>query len=578
MHRPPRPLSPAASRAPLPLPGLRPGVVMIGEGDEAELRDLQLGQVVRLGEVASVIVGLLDGTRDAEALLVDAGRALGEELNPMGLVELLQALDRRALLDTPRARVVVAQGLVRADIAALQRLSRRARLVKTWTAAEGGADRLDGVRMAEKSQFACHSCTRCCSEQHLLGPLTRAERDVILEGFAARGDATGSDPSNFIPLPTGAAQPVYLLRPRDGRCSYLGPDRLCRVHRDLGIDSKPSVCRLFPFRCVRTSVGWEAGLTLSCPTVAAGDGPDPRPEILATLEALRGVPRQLLEAPTVVPLVPGVSVSWQVFREWETDALARIQDEAVDPARAWLQAVSSFSRMIDRGTVDPDFESTITTQAPGKPEQEPASGSGDFVPAMGLGTLADRAPEAADILLRELALWAELLVGLEAADPMALRRFRSGVLRVRAALGFSPEAAPVLAEMARIDLRQKRAAQPQGSSLPSAADIGVLPTDPMIPAVTCGGSPAVQRRFLAQEIMGKRLLEYGTAGRGLVALTLYLALLRLPELPGDELHPRVEDVAYLVHHPQLSDIIDTRAVVRATEGRPGLHASLLQLK
>jgi len=77
--------------------------------------------------------------------------------------------------------------------------------------------------------------------------------------------------------------------------------------------------------------------------------------------------------------------------------------------------------------------------------------------------------------------------------------------------------------------------------------------------------------------MQKRPLEYGTAGRGLLALSVFLAVLRLEELPGDEMHPRLEDLAYLIHHPQLTDIIDTRAVVRATDGRPGLHAALLGL-
>ena len=49
----PRYLSPDDSASSLPLPGLRPGVALIGEGDDAELRDLRLGQVVKLGEVAT---------------------------------------------------------------------------------------------------------------------------------------------------------------------------------------------------------------------------------------------------------------------------------------------------------------------------------------------------------------------------------------------------------------------------------------------------------------------------------------------------------------------------------------------
>ena len=576
MRRHYRALSPAGSRAPLPLPGLRPGVVMVGEGDDAEIRDLQLGQVVKLGEVASIIVALLDGTRDAEALLNDAGRALGEELNPMGLVELLQALDRRALLDTPRARVVVAQGLVRADIAALQRLAKRSKILRAYDAGKEAGGGIETLRMADGSAFACHSCNRCCSEQHLLGPLTRTERDVILEGFDALDDHTGSDPSNFIPLPTAASEPVYLLRPRDGRCSYLGPDRLCRVHRDLGEHAKPAVCRMFPYRAVRTPTGWDVGMSLSCPTVAAGRGPDPKPEIRGTLEVLRDVSKQLHEVPPVVPLVPGVSVAWPVYVEWEAEALARIQDETTDPAVAWVEAVSGFSRMIERGSVDPDFESTVTSEGTQLDETGDEDESAEFVPPRGLGSVADDVAEAADILVREMAFWSELLVGLEAADPNALRRFRSGMLRLRAGLGFDPDAAPVLAELARLDLRQRRATGGTISPFSATDELSILPTDPVIRAVPPSGV-ALQRRFLSQALLAKRPMEYGTAGRGLLAMTLFLAVLRLEELPGDEMHPRLEDVAYLVHHPQLTDILDTRAIVRITDGQPRLHAALLGL-
>jgi len=548
---------------------------MVGEGEDAEIRDLQLGQVVKLGEVASIIVALLDGTRDAEALLNDAGRALGEELNPMGLVELLQALDRRALLDTPRARVVVAQGLVRADIAALQRLARRSKILRPYVAAEESEDQVEALKMAEGSAFSCHSCNRCCSEQHLLGPLTRAERDVILEGFGARNDHAGSDPSNFIPLPTGAQEPVYLLRPRDGRCSYLGPDRLCRIHRDLGEEAKPSVCRMFPFRAVRTPTGWDAGMSLSCPTVAAGKGPDPKPELRGALEALRDVSKQLHQVPPVVPLVQGVSVAWPVYQEWEAETLVRLSDLDEDPAVAWLESIQAFSSMVDRGSVDPDFESTVTAEAPGPEEEEETEEGADFIPPLGIGSVSDDETAAADILVRELAFWAELLVGLEAADPMALRRFRSGMLRLRAGVGHNPEAAPVLAELARLELRQRRVLEVSNPHTVTD-ELTIPPTDPAITALPPSGV-SLQRRFLCQTLMQKRPLEYGTAGRGLLALSVFLAVLRLEELPGDEMHPRLEDLAYLIHHPQLTDIIDTRAVVRATDGRPGLHAALLGL-
>ncbi len=189
------------------LPGLRSGVLLIGDGEEAELRDMRLGQVVKLGGVATTIVRLLDGTRTVEQLLATASKILGGTVNPMGLVELLEALDRRALLDTPRARTVVEHGLVRADIAALRRLSHRRRQLQAYEASRELVATPPPIRMASGTKWSCRSCTHCCSEKHLLGPVAEAERDTILKAYAEKGDVVGMSASNFLPIPRRPTKP-----------------------------------------------------------------------------------------------------------------------------------------------------------------------------------------------------------------------------------------------------------------------------------------------------------------------------------------------------------------------------------
>ena len=564
-------LSQNDGKASLPLPGLRPGVVMLGDGEDGELRDVQLGQVVKLGEVASVIVGLLDGTRDAEALLADAARILGDELNPLGLVELLQALDRRALLDTPRARMVVAQGLVRADIAALQRLAQRRKLIQEYEADDA---EVSLPLMAPGSAFACESCNRCCSEDHLLGPVTRPERDAILLGFAQKADERGADPSNFIPLPTGGPEPVYLLRPREGSCSYLDRDGLCRVHKILGEEIKPGVCRLFPYRAVHTPDGWHAGMSLICPTVAAGEGPDPRPDARRTIGALRVITPHLRQLPDSVLVTDGVTVPWADYRGWEQETLEALADLDVPVNTAWIERLKAFEDLVEtaRAEIDddlslgPDLQETTAETPPLSEEIE--------------ATLELSAPgTAADRLLRDLALWSELLVGLEAADPMALRRFRSGMLRVRGLVGVGDEAAPVLAELARLERRRSLSAESASVSEPGAvtrSDFAV-PTDLLPDELARIQGEGAQRRFLSQSIADKRAFDYGTVARGFLALTVLTSALQLDRVEGDEHHPRLSDIAYLVNHPQLTDIFDTRTVVRSRSVDPAVHALILRV-
>ncbi len=565
----------------LPLPTLRPGVVLIGEGEDAELRDLRLGQVVRLGAVAAVVVQLLDGSRDTEALLSDAARILGEQLNPMGLVELLQALDRRALLDTPRARMIVAQGVVRADIAALSRLTRRKRGSRPYVFR--GEDEVKLPIMAPGSKFDCKSCARCCTEQHLLGPVTRAERDAIVTGFTKLGDEAGADPSNFVPLPSHGGPPTFLLRARGGRCSFLSEDNRCRVHSELGEEVKPGACRLFPFRAVKTPMGWDVGLALSCPTVARGEGADPRDEARRTVEALRVLRVDgLRELPATVSLTDRRTVEFTTYRQWESDALKHLANEDVDPSEAWSEAIRDLVVLV-HSDVGRTLEDTLEEMGPaaegGFTESptmvSPTSDTGEVDPVepdSGVGDASEDPRTAADILLRDMALWCELLVGLEAADPMAIRRMRVAFLRLRADLGHSPDAAPVLAENARILARRLASAQTHPGVLPAIED-SQLVAEPM----PLGGDPAVQRRFLSQALVEKRLFEFSSLDRGLVALTLLLGALRLPPAPGDELAISISDVAYLAHHPQLTDIVDSRAVVHgmALDGR--MHRAVLGL-
>ncbi len=563
----PRHLSPDDGAPSLPLPGLRPGVALLGEGADAELRDLRLGQVVKLGAVATVIVSLLDGTRDAEQLLKDAQQALGEELNPLGLVELLQALDRRALLDTPRARMVVAQGLVRADIASLQRLAKRTRPLRTISGdAMRNTASAEEPHIAPDTTFSCRSCNRCCSEHHLLGPVNRAERDRILKGFSERNDPRGADPSNFLPLPTGDGRELYLLRTREGYCSYLGEDGLCRVHKDLGIDLKPAVCRMFPYRMVHTPSGWDTGLSLSCPTVASGGGGDARIEAREKLGSLPIFGAMLTEVPASLPISEGVRATWGDYRKWESAAIAMLQDDSRDPAEAWIAAINQLARLC-RKLDTSSFGAETTTELPAAIEPPEKVATGELVPDLGLGDCPLAPAEAADTVLRDLALWSELLVGLEAADPDALRRLRSGLLRLRKNVDFLPEAAPILAENARLQARKHLAVMAERIEDPFE--------DEPPAEIATADDPTVQRRFLVQALMEKRLFEYGNLLRGTTVLSVMLGVMRLPQQPNDELQAQIGDLAYLVHHPQLADIIDSRAVVRAMSDDVEFHAALL---
>jgi Fe-S-cluster containining protein len=496
-------------------------------------------------------------------------------------VELLQALDRRALLDTPRARMVVAEGNVRADIAALNRLGRRSKCIQSYEGETLGgrqeAQRVAVPAMAPGSAFACRACGRCCSDQHLLGPVTRDERDAILAAFAARGDRAGSDPTNFVPLPTGSTPPVYLLRPREGDCSYLGRDGRCRVHAELGEALKPVVCRTFPFRPVWTPDGWHVGMSLACPTVAKGLGPAPGEEAGRTIRSLPLLRANLREVPDLLPSADGKVMSFADYARWERESLARLADVTIPAQDAWLRCVEAFVALVPMAD---EAGADVQTGAMPAADEEAQVVPGTLVPRSGIGEAPQDPRAAMDALLRDLALWVELLAGLEAADPAALRRFRHALLRLRYELAHEALAAAPMAEFAR--LRHRAIGTASLTSTSSLGDgwarprcrtweVEAVGTDE---PTTDHGSPfdreppahgsdeEVQRRFLLQALVEKRPLEYGTISRGLLAMTVLLAALSLDEVLGDEMAIQVADVAYLLHHPQLTDVMDSRGSLR----------------
>jgi Fe-S-cluster containining protein len=552
--------------------------MLIATAEEAELRDNALGQVVKLGEAAAVIVGLLDGDSDAAAVLAEAGKRLGGPLDPMGLVDLLQALDQRALLDTPRARAIVSRGLIRADVASLRRLSQRRRTISSYEGTEAAP--VKSVRMAPESKFSCNSCTRCCTDKHLLGPLSGEEVKKIIDGYKAAGKAHAASHVDFMPLPNDGQPPVsYLLRTTNGLCNFLQEDGKCGIHQDLGIESKPAVCRLFPYRAVHTPTGWDVGLTLSCPTVAAGHGDDPQDEVLVTINSLKGSSPLLQVISDTVNLDANCKVPYSVYAAWEAKAVEILLAEPSRPAQAWLSVINSFEEL--RAThgaseaMDPwlNLSQDADCQTMEMPE---AAGEDGLISERGQGDMSQDIGLGADILLRDLATWLELLVGLEAADPMALRRVRSGIVRLRSDLDVSGSAAPVLAERARLGRISANVADTL-DEVDTVDSVSANATRPSIRSVklTAAGDEEVRLRFLYEALVGKSLFAFSSVRHGLVSLSVHLGLLRLEGIHLDPMSPDVSDVSYLFQHPQFIDVIDSRAVVRHHGDDGALHRAIL---
>jgi len=119
-------------------------------------------------------------------------------------------------------------------------------------------------------RFTCGSCTFCCDQpwhtliepekahaldRHDFSPYPQLNNKKFYEKYAA--DKKGR----------------YRLAKGEGtRCLFLDSDGLCIIHKELGPDAKPGMCRQFPFLTSTTRVDDRISANFGCPSVQSSSG------------------------------------------------------------------------------------------------------------------------------------------------------------------------------------------------------------------------------------------------------------------------------------------------------------------
>jgi lysine-N-methylase len=113
----------------------------------------------------------------------------------------------------------------------------------------------------------CHGCSDCCrieavitdEEKRRIEALDLANDDEVAPGPWFRRGGRGSGRWR-------------LAHRRGGGCVFLTAANRCRLQERFGPDTKPFVCRLFPFVLIPAGNHWRVGLRFSCPSAAANSG------------------------------------------------------------------------------------------------------------------------------------------------------------------------------------------------------------------------------------------------------------------------------------------------------------------
>jgi Fe-S-cluster containining protein len=144
----------------------------------------------------------------------------------------------------------------------------------------------------------------------------------------------------------------YRLAHRDdGSCVFLLPDGLCRIHKELGFDAKPLICRTFPLQVVpRDGVAYVT-IRRACPSAAADLG---RP-VSEQLSEARQLAREsgLAEKSPVAPTIkPGERRDWPAARRVLEANQRLLTDERFPVIRRLVHAVT-FCRLLEQAKTRP---------------------------------------------------------------------------------------------------------------------------------------------------------------------------------------------------------------------------------
>jgi Fe-S-cluster containining protein len=118
----------------------------------------------------------------------------------------------------------------------------------------------------QKLHFTCRMCSGCCRNWNVLATEGEIERFRYFDWQATRPRFEGRE------IVKDAGDGLYQLAHIDDACIFLDDDNLCAIHKELGLDAKPAMCKQFPYSLTDTPEGVVVSLDFACPTVVADDG------------------------------------------------------------------------------------------------------------------------------------------------------------------------------------------------------------------------------------------------------------------------------------------------------------------
>lgn len=183
------------------------------------------------------------------------------------------------------------------------------------------------LALAADVRFTCTSCGACCRNDWLIGVDDAAWKRLAAVDWTA-ADPTLAAGETFATLPhaLSGGETRTFARTARGACVFLAPDARCTIHRHLGDEAKPQVCREFPYVFTETPDGVSVGLSFACTAVRERQGQALIDRASDVRHVLAGSTR-VNQVPDPIVLYSGVDIGWDEYRPLEAALLAVLARE-----------------------------------------------------------------------------------------------------------------------------------------------------------------------------------------------------------------------------------------------------------
>lgn len=166
--------------------------------------------------------------------------------------------------------------------------------------------------------YACLQCGRGCEDfdDIEVDPVTQEGFERLGVGALARDGKPACEQSQW----NVDERIMRKIRGEKGirPCCLLTDEKLCGVHCAHGIESKPLVCRSFPFAFVETPGGVYTRMSFACTAVLQNHGPSISTQG-ADIRETYGFTPSVRRAPDEILLAPGVPLTWEQYLAIEQD-------------------------------------------------------------------------------------------------------------------------------------------------------------------------------------------------------------------------------------------------------------------